>query len=123
MDQQMTLPLQGARRRVLLAENNPGPVCPILRVPQGLSLDVLGAKTFYSCRMDAGLPVRDGFYGLISEAKTGKYRSMAWFEVKTGIWWDATCKQPINLEGISSWYGLTAELGGRRRRRLLQPLD
>lgn len=123
MDEQLNLelPMPTRRRRKMWVAIESD--CPVDHVPQGLSLDILNAKTFYCVHMDMGLPVRDGFYGLISEAETGNYRGMAWFETKTGIWWDVGSRKPMNPKGLTSWYGLTAELGGRRRRKLLQPLN
>lgn len=118
--QQMTLPLAPRRpRRILRVAIDSE--CPVDHVPQGMGLTVLCAKTFYSVRLDVGVPSRDGFYGLVASAETGDYRAIAWYETKTGIWWDVGCRKPFNMEGMTYWYGLTAELGGRERRRVLEP--
>lgn len=93
--------------------------CPVRHFPITMYHEIVNAKLFFQVKLTEARPVRDGFYGIISEMRTGNYRGVAWYETKTGIWWDVGALKPIEGWTITSWYGLTAELGGRRRRKLM----
>lgn len=124
METQMNLPLNESkpryRRKVRVAIDSK---CPVSGVPAGLYLTIVNAKLFYQVQTKEALPTRDGFYGTIWQAATGDYRGVAWYETKTGIWWDVDAGQEIDPAVITSWYGLTAELGGRQRRKLLLDVE